>query len=134
MRAGTNSGTAYFRMPCCSNPSHGRDYDSLLNGLRNDLKPEGTLEDLLVEKLAILTWRYRQLVVAETSEIENGRILTLEADLSTVLGRFLQYEAGIERAEAGVLVLGRISISASRKKTSPRTDAGCGGNSPRDIF
>ena len=46
------------------------DFDSLLNGLRNDLQPEGTLENVLVEKLAVFAWRLRRAVAAETAEIQ----------------------------------------------------------------
>jgi hypothetical protein len=48
------------------------EFDSLLHGLRNSLKPEGTLEDLLVENLAISSWRKRRLLVAEGAEIRKG--------------------------------------------------------------
>ncbi|MHB8557889.1 MAG: hypothetical protein ACYDCU_07195 [Candidatus Acidiferrales bacterium] len=47
------------------------DFDSLLSGLRKDFDPEGTLEDVLVEKLATLLWRYRRLIVAEGAEVRN---------------------------------------------------------------
>lgn len=45
------------------------EFDSILNGLREDLRPEGTVEETLVEKLAILLWRYRRLILAEADEI-----------------------------------------------------------------
>jgi len=45
------------------------EYDALLNGLRNDRQPVGTLEELLVEKLATLFWRHRRLLIAEGAEI-----------------------------------------------------------------
>ena len=45
-------------------------FDKLLQGFRNDLHPEGTLEEVLVEKLAALMWRYRRLLVAERAEIK----------------------------------------------------------------
>jgi hypothetical protein len=44
--------------------------DSLLSGLRNDLEPEGTLEQLPVDKLATLLWRHRRLIIAEGAEIQ----------------------------------------------------------------
>ena len=44
-------------------------FDNLLRGIRNDLQPEGTLEEVLVEKLASLMWRYRRMLVAERAEI-----------------------------------------------------------------
>jgi len=45
------------------------EFNSLLQGLREDLQPEGTLEEVLVEKLAALLWRHRRLMIAETAEI-----------------------------------------------------------------
>jgi hypothetical protein len=46
------------------------EFDSLLSGLRNDFQSKGTLEEILVEKLATLFWRYRRLMIAETAEIQ----------------------------------------------------------------
>lgn len=48
------------------------EFDSLLNGFLNDLRPEGTLEELLVEKLAALAWRHRRLFLAESAEIRKN--------------------------------------------------------------
>ncbi len=48
-------------------------FDSLLQGLRKDLRPEGMLENLLVDKLASLIWRYRRMLVAERAEIQLGK-------------------------------------------------------------
>jgi hypothetical protein len=42
------------------------DYQALLDGLVVGLKPEGTLELVLVEKIAVALWRQRRLVAAET--------------------------------------------------------------------
>ena len=44
-------------------------FDALLLGLRNDLRPYGVLEDALVEKLATILWRYRRLLQAESAEV-----------------------------------------------------------------
>ena len=49
------------------------EFESLLNGLRNDLQPIGTLETVLVDKLAALLWRQRRLLIAEGAEIRKGR-------------------------------------------------------------
>jgi hypothetical protein len=49
------------------------EYDSLLNGLRDHLQPVGTLEILLVDRLATLFWRHRRLLIAEGAEIQKGR-------------------------------------------------------------
>lgn len=45
------------------------DYDALLKGLSEDFQPEGSLESLLVEKLAMLLWRHRRLLLAEGVEL-----------------------------------------------------------------
>jgi hypothetical protein len=44
-------------------------FESLLRGLHLSIDPVGQLEELLVEKLAMLTWRYRRLLVAENAEL-----------------------------------------------------------------
>lgn len=49
----------------------GAEFDSLLRGLRKDLQPQGTLETLLVDNLAVDFWRKRRLLLAENAEIEN---------------------------------------------------------------
>jgi hypothetical protein len=76
------------------------EYDSLLSGLREDLKPIGTLEEVLVEKLAVLIWRYRRLIFTETAEIKaGGNPLGFDSHSdSMVLNRFPRYEASIERS------------------------------------
>ena len=44
-------------------------YQFLLNSLVENFQPEGALEALLVEKLAMLLWRHKRLVQAECAEI-----------------------------------------------------------------
>jgi hypothetical protein len=44
-------------------------FETLLHGLQDDLKPEGMLQESLVEKLAVSLWRYRRLLQAESGEI-----------------------------------------------------------------
>jgi len=72
-------------------------FDALLNGLFHDLQPEGELEEILVEKLAILIWRYRRLIVAEA---ENSQAADFLAGDEKLLNRehLLRYEASIERS------------------------------------
>jgi hypothetical protein len=53
----------------------GSEFNSILDGLRNDLRPEGTLEQILVEKLTSLLWRYRRFLIAEGAEIRRGTTL-----------------------------------------------------------
>jgi hypothetical protein len=47
------------------------EYDALLNGLMEDFQPQGKLETVLVENLAILLWRKRRLLQVETARISN---------------------------------------------------------------
>ena len=46
------------------------DYKELLGGLQDYWQPEGKMEELLVDKLAVLFWRYKRVTQAETAEIE----------------------------------------------------------------
>ena len=50
------------------------EFDALLNGLREDFQPVGTLEEGLVEMLAVTRWRQRRLLIAEGAEVEAGRM------------------------------------------------------------
>ena len=47
-----------------------QDYQSLLDDLQAQLRPVGALEFSLVEKIAVILWRQRRLVSAETATIE----------------------------------------------------------------
>ena len=58
------------------------EFDSLLNGLREDFQPDGMIEGVLVEKLATLLWRHRRLIIAEGAEIQ-GDVKGLEWDRQT---------------------------------------------------
>jgi len=44
-------------------------YDALLNEMLKDLQPQGRFEEILVEKLTMLLWRHRRLLISEGSEI-----------------------------------------------------------------
>lgn len=48
------------------------EFDAFLKGLHESLRPVGALEGLLVEKLALLAWRYRRMVIAEGAEIQKS--------------------------------------------------------------
>jgi hypothetical protein len=52
------------------------EYLSVLAALRGDLRPGGTLEELLVENLAALFWRKRRFFQAETAEISEKILFT----------------------------------------------------------
>jgi hypothetical protein len=73
-------------------------YEELLKGLNEHFQPVGTLEEILVEKLAVLVWRYRRLVATETAEIEKGEPWELQSHDSLIMDRFPRYETSIDRA------------------------------------
>lgn len=50
-----------------------QDFDALLVGLMQSVAPEGMLEKVLVEKVAVAMWRQKRLVAAESASIELGR-------------------------------------------------------------
>ena len=47
------------------------EYDALLNGYMEDFHPQGKLETVLVETLAVLMWRKRRLLQVEIAKISN---------------------------------------------------------------
>lgn len=77
------------------------EYDGLLKGCIDYFQPVGAPEEILVEKLATLFWRYRRLLRTETVKIadsdegngEGGMILT-----SWNTDEFIRYEVNLERA------------------------------------
>ena len=80
------------------------EYDALLNDLRENLQPEGALEEALVEKLALGTWRLRRLIIAETAEIQNAIGFLAwgaeqrQADRSNNISEYnIRYEGGLIR-------------------------------------
>ncbi len=48
------------------------EYAVLLAALQDDLRPQGALEELLVEKLAAVTWRWRRVLRYEAGAIRQG--------------------------------------------------------------
>src|SRR5882762_2247142 len=61
----------YSKAPLLKDESR-THYQSLLQQLREYHQPEGSTEELLVEKLAILVWRHRRFLKAEIAEISKG--------------------------------------------------------------
>lgn len=49
-----------------------RDFSILLNGLREDFQPDGTLQTALVERLAMILWRQRRVTEAESAAIDEA--------------------------------------------------------------
>jgi len=75
------------------------EFDSLLSGLWNRLEPEGTLEELLVDKLAALVWRHRRLIIAVGERMGTeffGWYNNIGGALP--LDLLLRYESNLERA------------------------------------
>jgi hypothetical protein len=48
------------------------EFEFLLKGLVEDLKPEGTLETILVDQLATILWRRRRVLRSESAEIDKA--------------------------------------------------------------
>jgi len=61
----------YSKAPLLKDESRAR-FQSLLHELQEYHQPEGSTEELLVEKIAILTWRHRRFLKAEIAEISKG--------------------------------------------------------------
>jgi hypothetical protein len=78
------------------------EYEALLDGLWKSWEPKGVQEEVFVEKLTSLSWRYRRLLVADgpafqkTSECEDPLIKSLSD--SGGLDRLIRYETSLERA------------------------------------
>jgi len=68
-------------------------FEALLAELKDDLAPAGTLEELLVEKLAVIVWRWRRVLRYELGAIRE------RADEAVAAWRKGQYEAYL-RAKA----------------------------------
>jgi hypothetical protein len=74
------------------------ELNSLLNGLRNDLQPVGTLENVFVDRLATVLWRYRRMLIAEGQQLEKGRevLRMIEPDMMH-MDLVLRYGPSLER-------------------------------------
>jgi hypothetical protein len=72
------------------------EFGSLLSGFRSHYEPEGTLEGLLVDKLASIVWRHRRLIIAMGKQEE-----TISLGFDKIVGTLdllLRYESSLERA------------------------------------
>ena len=61
----------YSKASLLKDESGGR-FQSLLHELQEYHRPEGSTEELLVEKIAILAWRHQSFLKAEIAEISKG--------------------------------------------------------------
>jgi hypothetical protein len=101
-----NTARAIFSKVVLKTESQG-DYDSLVTGLRNACQPKGTLEEILVEKLAAILWRYRRLITAESGEIGDNLSSLGRIDMRLKERDRLQSEA-LRRRESYEGVIGMI--------------------------
>ena len=60
------------------------EYAQLIDGLISSLNPVGTLEQLLVEKIAVATWKQLRLTKAESASIELDRRMDRVANIDYV--------------------------------------------------
>lgn len=70
-----------------------QDFEALLAGLLQSTAPDGMLERLMVEKVAVALWRQKRLVTAESAAIEfNRRVdrMTNRSELNRALG-YVEY-------------------------------------------
>lgn len=88
------------------------EFDAVLNGLRESLQPEGTLEEMLVEKLAQLAWRHRRMLTAETAEIQRAiesvswEEVGRQAEGSIKISEYsIRHDGGLIRRIANITVL-----------------------------
>lgn len=82
-------------------------YDSLATGLRAACQPKGTLEQILVEKLAAILWRYRRLIAAESGEIGENLSALGRTDVRLKERDRLASEA-FKRRDSGQGIIGMI--------------------------
>ena len=80
------------------------EFELLLRRLRNHLKPYGPLEELLVDKIASLSWRYRRFLLAE-GERNKKKPLDFDVNSASPLSfdLLLRYESSLDRAFDRVL-------------------------------
>jgi hypothetical protein len=75
------------------------DFENLLDGLREYFLPVGALEEILVEKLAVLFWRERRLLIADgKADIRNNQMDSLGLEEPARWDLLLRYDATLDRA------------------------------------
>jgi len=116
------------------------EYDALLNGLRENLQPQGTLEEVLVEKLALCTWRHRRVIIAETAEIRKAtEFLGWDTDqrqaerTNKISDYSIRFEGGLIRGIANPEVLERC-LELLKELSEEMEDDGFDPKSDSQIF
>ena len=79
-----------------------RQLEAILDDLREDLEPEGAMEEILVDRIASSYWRLRRAQRAEVGEIQRavenmGSYSLVALPLGTVLTNILRYETTNDR-------------------------------------
>ncbi|MCH7499232.1 MAG: hypothetical protein IH886_04380 [Nitrospinae bacterium] len=75
------------------------EYKKLLEGLRTDFSPQGMMEALLVEKLAVNYWRLRRVIRYETGELR----IELDDYKKEVIDRYLKPAYNSEESQPRTL-------------------------------
>jgi hypothetical protein len=86
------------------------EFDALLSDLKQDLKPKGRAEEVLVETIAACDWRQRRALRAEVGEIINGF-----ADEATVQFHPVSAHRSLPGIEASAKIL-RYETAIHRQK------------------
>lgn len=94
----------FSRVAVLKEESH-EDYDALLDGLQQSFQPVGTLEAVLVDKMATILWRYRRLLLAEVGEIRQNSLSLDSVALSAGRGKNLRQLSGMLSMRAGTGLL-----------------------------
>ncbi len=63
------------------------EFNALLGGLRQDLAPVGTLEEMLVEKIAVCWWRQKRALKCEVGMVRTGLYTQARANSVGTYGR-----------------------------------------------
>jgi hypothetical protein len=105
------------------------EYETLLDSLWKSFGPEGGLEELLVEKIAVISWRQRRLLEAEGAEVRRGiefvglDVLSPNSHDSPALDRLSRYEATLDRAfDRALNQLDRFQRIRLGQPVAPRID------------
>jgi hypothetical protein len=85
------------------------EFNSLLDELCDDLKPDGRLEQMFVEKIAVCYWRLRRVLKSESGVLDEDTVMlktrTLQKrDIAFCADRHSQI-SNLLRLRAGVLIL-----------------------------
>jgi len=70
----------------------GAAFEALLSDLVNDLAPLGTLEEMLVEKIAVCMWRERRALECEVSLSEHALNRQVQGPAQNAIAKLVRYE------------------------------------------